>query len=81
MKGTYQIQIKGTLVDIEVTEFFPAVKCNYEHPEFQFEDEPIEFEWEARTDNDLLNRIIEEDLFEYINLELKKQLENLEDDK
>jgi len=74
MKGSYQIQIKNTLVNIEVTEFYPAIKCNNEHPEFQFEDEEMEFEWKARTDNDLLNIIIEEDLFEYVNNELRKQL-------
>lgn len=81
MKGTYQIQIKGTSVDVEVTEFYPADKCNIEHPEFRYPDEPMDFEWEAKTGNELLNTIIEEDLFEYVNNELRKHLEKLEDGK
>jgi len=74
MKGTYEVKIKGYLVDIEVTWFIPALKCNQEHPEFRFENEEMEFEWEARTDNELLKLIIEEDLFEYVDNELRKQL-------
>lgn len=81
MKGIYKVKIKGYLVNIEVTWFKPALKCNQEHPEYRFEDEEMEFEWKARTDLKLLNLIIEEELFEYVNIELKKQLENLEDDK
>ena len=81
MLGTYKIKLKGYLVNIEVTWFKPALKCNNEHPEFRFEDEEIEFEWKARTDLKLLNLIIEEDLFEYVDTELKKQLENMEDGK
>lgn len=81
MKGIYKIKIKGYLISIEVTLFISVLKCNSEFPEFQFPDEPMDFEWKARTSNDLLNMIIEEDLFEHVNIELKKQLEKLEDDK
>lgn len=74
MEKTYAINIKGYPIAIEITWFRPAIKCNNEHPEFQFEDEDMEFEWKARTGNDLLNMIIEEDLFEYVDTELRKQL-------
>jgi len=75
LKGTYQIQIKGTSVDIEVTEFYPFVKGNTDAAfEFSYPDEEMEFEWESKTDNELLNLIIEENFFDYVNTELRKQL-------
>jgi hypothetical protein len=75
MLGTYQIKIKGKSVDIEVTEFYPFVKGNIDATfEYSYPDDPMEFEWKARTSNELLNLIIEEDLFEYVDDELKKQL-------
>lgn len=75
MKGIYQIPIKNTLVDIEVTSFTPALKCNSEFPEFRFPDEPMEFEWKAVTNNDLLNDLIEDFLFHYVDAELYNILE------
>ena len=77
MKGIYQIPIKNTLVDIEVTLFTPAYKCRNEHPEFRFPDEPMEFEWKAITDNELLNMILEEDFYIDIESSLCKHLEKL----
>lgn len=74
MKGTYKVKIKGYLVNIEVTSFTPAYKCRNEHPEFRFPDEPMNFEWKAISDNELLNLILEEDLFEDVDNELRKQL-------
>lgn len=77
MIGIYQIPIKNTLVDIEVTSYTPAYKCRNEHPEFRFPDEPMEFEWKAITDNELLNRILEEDFYIDIDSCLMKILDNL----
>ena len=77
MKGIYQIPIKNTLVDIEVISYIPAYKCRNEHPEFRFPDEPMEFEWKAITDNELLNMILEEDFYTDIDNNLYKQLEKL----
>jgi len=81
MKGTYQIQFKSIPIDIEVTSFTPALKCNSEFPEFRFPDEPMEFEWKARTGDDLLNMILEEDFYTDIYDSLYKHLENLGDGK
>jgi hypothetical protein len=75
MKGIHQIKIKGISVDIEITDFQPFVKGNTDATfEFSYPSEPMGFEWRARTDNELLNLIIEEDLFEYVEDELRKQL-------
>ena len=81
MKGIYQIPIKNILVNIEVTWFKPAYKCRNEHPEFRFPDEPMELEWKAITDNELLNMILEEDFFTEIDNSLQKHLEKLGDGK
>ena len=77
MKGTYQIQIKGTSIDIEITEFYPAVKCKNEHPEFQYPDENMEFEYRVDSGNTLLDLLLTEDYYEAIHEQLKKQLEEL----
>ena len=79
MKGTYQIQIKGTSVDIEVTEFYPFVKGNTDAAfEFSYPDEDMEFEYRVDSGNTLLDLLLTEDYYEAIHEQLKKQLENLQ---
>ena len=75
MLGIYKIPIKGFQVDIEVTWFQPELKCSFENPEYKYLDENMEFDWVARTDNKLLNQILEEDLCDYIDIKLRKLLE------
>lgn len=75
MEKIYPVKIKGYPISIEVTSFTPALKCNSEFPEFQFPDEPMDFDWSAVTDNKLLNELIEDFLFEYVNNELRNILE------
>ena len=81
LQWIYKVKIKGYLVNIEVTWFKPALKCNQEHPEFRFEDEEMEFEWKAVSDNELLNMILEEDFYTDIYNSLYKHLEKLGDGK
>ena len=82
MKGIYSITIKRIPVDVEVTYFKPFIKGYYDGlPEDCYPDEPMEFDWEVNTGNQLLDNILMEDYSEIIETRLRRKLERLGDGK
>ena len=78
MLGTYPIRIKRIPIDIEVIYFKPFVKGYYTGlPEDCYPDEPMEFEWKVDTGNQLLDKILMEDYYDYIETKVRRKLERL----
>ena len=74
-EGVYTVELLDRKIDIKVTHYLPEVLGVHDQiPENCYPTEPEELEYEAHTNNPLLNHFLNECIFDTYGPEIYKQL-------